>query len=208
MTEYREILRLRLISQRNIADCLPVRAIRFPASCSVPKELNLSWPLSPETAMPFWINSLSRQVQPFQTVASRTWNTSTKGDPEEWCDPEAALERVLRRVQCRERTSAYVLSVLLLLSALSAHQSNDAYPQETAKKSRSTGRGKRRPSWITYRRNRVYIFVGVLPTSQYAYVEACHIQNLESWIAAHIPICSVLWRCFSHAGSRQSENRC
>ena len=33
---------------------------------------------------------------------------------------------------------------------------------------------------------KAYIFVGVLPYSQYAYVEAFLSQNLESWIAAHI----------------------
>lgn len=32
----------------------------------------------------------------------------------------------------------------------------------------------------------VYIFVAALPSSQYAYVEAFHSQNLENWINAHI----------------------
>jgi transposase len=40
---------------------------------------------------------------------------------------------------------------------------------------------------------KAYIFVAVLPASQYAYVEAFASQNLESWIAAHI-------RAFNHWG--------
>ena len=39
----------------------------------------------------------------------------------------------------------------------------------------------------------VYIFVAVLPASQYAYVEALATQNLESWITAHI-------HAFTHFG--------
>ena len=32
---------------------------------------------------------------------------------------------------------------------------------------------------------KAYIFIGALSYSQYAYIEACLNQNLESWIAAH-----------------------
>lgn len=45
---------------------------------------------------------------------------------------------------------------------------------------------------------KVYIFVGVMTYSQYAYVEAFLDMKQKSWLAAHVHMYEFFWRCFQN----------
>ena len=90
MTEYREILRLHSqgISQRNIADCLHYSRNTISSVLQRAKELNLSWPLSPETTDAVLDKLFIQAFKP----SSPERGIHPQGDTEEWCDPETAME--------------------------------------------------------------------------------------------------------------------
>lgn len=191
MTEYREILRLHSqgISQRNIADCLHCSRNTISSVLQRAKELNLSWPLSPETTDAV-LDKLF--IQASTTISNRRLPNVEYIHKE--IQKSGVTLKLLWNEYCEECSAGNELPLM--------YSQFCYYYQQHSQRTRATMHIPRKPGekievdWagqtasivdnITGEIIKAYIFVGVLPYSQYAYVEAFLSQNLESWIAAHI----------------------
>lgn len=191
MTPYREILRLHSqgISQRNIA--LSCACSRNTVSKIIGRagELGIAWPLERELT-----DSELRQ----RLFAESAQVSNRKHPDYDYIHKEMAKSGVtlslLWNEYCEQCRSSQ--EIPLMYSQFCHH-----YQQYTMK-SNATMRIQRKPGeqievdWAgqtvsiidreTGELVTMYVFVGVLSYSQYAYVEAFSSQNQESWITAHI----------------------
>ncbi|MFD0717710.1 IS21 family transposase [Paenibacillus sp. GCM10027626] len=191
MTQYREILRLHSqgISQRNIA--LSCACSRNTVSKIIQRaeELGIAWPLEKE------LTDGELRQRLFATSAQ----VSRRKQPDyEYIHKEMAKSGVTLSLLWNEYCEQCRLSqeVPLMYSQFCHH-----YQQYTLK-SNATMRIQRKPGeqievdWAGQTASIIdrdtgeiitmYVFVGVLSYSQYAYVEAFPSQDQESWITAHI----------------------
>lgn len=191
MTEYRQILRLygQGISQRSIAESLNCSRNTVAKVLNRAKELNLSWPLAPETTD----DSLDKIFYP-----STVTPTERRIPDCEYIHRELARRNVNLKLlwteYCQECADARQLPLM--------YSQYCYYYQQYSQKTRATMHIPRIPGeqievdWagqtteivdnITGEVIRAYVFVGVLSYSQYVYAEAFLSQNLENWIAAHV----------------------
>lgn len=191
MTEYREILRLHSqgISQRSIAESLSCSRNTVAKVLSRAKELNISWPLKPETTDA----SLDKIFYP----ATETVNQRRLPDCDyihsELSKPGVTL-KLLWNEYCEDCVASRELPLM--------YSQYCYYYQQYSLKTKATMHIPRYPGeqievdWagqttpivdnITGEMTEAYVFVGVLPYSQYAYVEAFLSRNLENWITAHV----------------------
>lgn len=191
MTQYREILRLHSqgISQRNIA--LSCACSRNTVSKIIQRagELGIAWPLERELT-----DGELRQ----RLFAESAQVSSRKYPDYEYIHKEMAKSGVtlslLWNEYCEQCRSSQ--EIPLMYSQFCHH-----YQQYTLK-SNATMRIQRKPGeqievdWAGQTASIIdrdtgeivtmYVFVGVLSYSQYAYVEAFPSQDQESWITAHI----------------------
>lgn len=190
MTEYREILRLQCqgISQRCIAESLNCSRNTVAKVLLRAKELSISWPLNPETTD----STLEKVFYPGSV------STTDRRLPNyEYIHKEMAKSGVTLRLlwneYCEDCSGSKELP--LMYSRFCFHY------QQFLQKTQATMHIPRKPGekievdWagknayivdnMTGEMVKTYIFVGVLPYSQYAYVEAFLSQNLENWICAH-----------------------
>lgn len=191
MTKYREILRLQSqgISQRTIAISLSCSRNTVSKVTKRAEELNVSWPFK----------------KPF-----------TDGELQELLFPKIKIPPERKRPDCEYihkemAKSGVTLSLLWHEYGEACRLSKEAplmysqfcyYYQQYVKKTRATMHVIRKPGeqlevdWAGQTASIIdrdtgevidaYVFVGVLASSGYAYVEAFLSQNLECWITAHV----------------------
>ena len=191
MTNYREILRLNSqgISQRSIAASCACSRNTVAKVLSLAQEIDVAWPLREGISD----NDLHRLFFP-ETAAP----PSRKRPDYEYIHKEMA--------KC-----GVTLSLLWSEYCESCRQSNEIplmysqfcyYYQQFTLKNKVTMHIHRKPGeqievdWagqttpvidrVTGEIINAYVFIGVLSSSQYAYVEAFLSQNQECWIAAHV----------------------
>ena len=190
MTEYRAILRLHSqgISQRSISESLSCSRNTVAKVLLRAKELNLSWPLKPETTDA----SLDKIFYPSPTTATLRRLPDCEYIHKELSKSGVSL-KLLWNEYCEDCSASKELP---LMYSQFCH-----YYQQHSQKTKATMHIPRNPGeqievdWagqtasiidnITGEIIKAYVFVGVLSYSQYAYVEAFLSQNLENWIAAH-----------------------
>ncbi len=191
MTEYREILRLHSqgISQRSIAESLSCSRNTVAKVLSRAKELSISWPLKPETTDA----SLDKIFYPATETARQRRLPDYDHIHSELAKQGVTL-KLLWSEYCEECVANRELP--LMYSQYCYHY------QQHSLKTKATMHIPRHPGeqievdWagqtisvvdrITGEMKDAYVFVGVLPYSQYAYVEAFLSRHLENWIAAHV----------------------
>jgi transposase len=191
MTDYREILRLNSqgISQRSIAASCSCSRNTVVKVLKRAQELKVAWPLSKGT---------------------------TDGNLHQLLFPEAAIPSLRKYpdgeyIHREMAKSGVTLSLLWNEYCEECRVSNEIplmysqfcyYYQQYAQKTKATMHVHRKPGeqlevdWAgqtacivdsgTGEIINAYVFVGVLSSSQYAYVEAFLSQNQESWITAHV----------------------
>ena len=191
MTEYREILRLysQGISQRAIAESLSCSRNTVAKVLQRAKELSIAWPLTPETTdvvldklfYPDSVTPMNRRIPDNEYIHKEM---AKKG----------ISLRLLWNEYCEDCKATREIPLM--------YSQFCYYYQQYSQKTRATMHIPRKPGeqievdWagktmvivdrISGEICKAYIFVGVLPYSQYAYVEAFMSQNLESWITAHV----------------------
>ena len=191
MTNYREILRLnsRGISQRSIAQSCQCSRNTIAKVLRRVKEVNLKWPLPPDMSNP----DLENLLFPKSTAV-----LSTRQMPDvDYIHKELLKEGVNLRLLWSEYCTACRLAheQPLMYSQFCYHY------QKYAETKRATMHINRKPgdqtevdwagqtaSLISNETGEiipVYIFVGVLSFSLYAYVEGFLSQDQDCWIAAH-----------------------
>lgn len=191
MTQYREILRLHSqgISQRNIAVSCACSRNTVSKIIQRAEELGIVWPLEKD------LTDGELRQRLFAEVAQ----PPTRKHPDyEYIHKEMAKSGVTLSLLWNEYCENCRLSqeILLMYSQFCHHY--QMYTQKT----NATMRIQRKPGeqlevdWAgqtAYVIDRetgeiitMYVFVGVLAYSQYAYVEAFTSQDQESWITAHI----------------------
>ncbi|WP_135557777.1 IS21 family transposase [Paenibacillus cymbidii] len=192
MTPYRQILRLHSqgISQRNIAVSCACSRNTVAKVIERAAELGMTWPLEND------LTDGELRQRFFGPSASAA--TSRRYPDYEYVHKEMAKSGVTLSLLWSEYCESCRLSQELpLMYSQFCH-----YYQQYAQKSKATMRILRKPGeqlevdWAgqtaavidreTGEMIDVYIFVGVLSYSQYAYVEAFASQDQESWIAAHV----------------------
>lgn len=191
MTKYREILRLQSqgISQRTIAISLSCSRNTVSKVTKRAEELNVSWPFK----KPFTDGKLQELLFPKIKIPSKR-----KRPDCEYIHKEMAKSGVTLSLLWHEYCEACRLSkeVPLMYSQFCY------YYQQYVKKTRATMHIIRKPGeqlevdWAGQTASIIdrdtgevidaYVFVGVLASSGYAYVEAFLSQNLECWITAHV----------------------
>lgn len=191
MTQYREILRLHSqgISQRNIAASCTCSRNTVAKIIRRAEELGVTWPLEKD------LTDGELRQKLFADVEKRPTH---KHPDYEYIHKEMAKSGVTLSLLWNEYCESCRASqeIPLMYSQFCYH-----YQQYTVK-SNATMRIGRKPGeqievdWAgqtaaiidreTGEMTTMYVFVGVLAYSQYAYVEAFSSQNQESWITAHI----------------------
>ncbi|MFZ3372677.1 MAG: IS21 family transposase [Desulfitobacteriaceae bacterium] len=191
MINYREILRLlsQEISQRSIASSCECSRNTVTKVLKRSQEVNVAWPLQPEV---------------------------TNSDLHQIFFPESALPSLRKRPNCEYlhkemAKSGVTLSLLWNEYCESCRLSSEIplmysqfcyYYQQYVSKTKATMHIGRKPGeqmevdWAgqtagivdtdTGELINAYVFVAVLPCSQYAYVEAFLSMNQECWISAHV----------------------
>jgi transposase len=190
MTKYREILRLysQGISQHSIALSCECSRNTVSKVIARAKELNVAWPLSSETTD----GELEKLFFP------RSQSSSLRRYPDlEYIHKELTRHgvtlKLLRSEYCEECKINNELP--LMYSQFCYHY------QKFTEKKRASMHIPRKPGertevdWAGKTASIVdrdtgevipaYVFVAALSYSQYAYIEAFLLQNLESWITAH-----------------------
>ena len=191
MTEYREILRLysQGISQRAIAESLSCSRNTVAKVLQRAKELSIAWPLTPETTDAV----LDKLFYPDSVTP-----TNRRLPDNEYIHKEMAKKGVSLRLLWNEYCEDCKANRELPLM----YSQFCYYYQQYSQKTRATMHIPRKPAeqievdWagktmvltdrISGELCRACLFVGVLPYSQYAYVEAFLSQDMESWITAHV----------------------
>jgi transposase len=191
MTQYREILRLhsQRISQRNIAVSCACSRNTVSKIIQRAEELGIAWPLE---------KNLSDGELRQRLFAEAEKQSIRKHPDYEYIHREMAKSGVTLSLLWNEYCENCRLSqeIPLMYSQFCHH-----YQQYTIK-SNATMRIQRKPGeqlevdWAGQTASIIdretgeivtmYVFVGVLAYSQYAYVEAFASQDQESWITAHI----------------------
>ena len=192
MTKYREILRLNALnlSQQDIASSCNVSKITVNRVLKRAKELNISWPLD---------DNETDDVIAGKLFSSAKQATSTKKMPDfDYIRKELLRNGVSKKLlwteymeECRANGDDP-----LMYSQFCYHI------QQDEQKRRATMHINRKPGeqtevdWAgdpatiidpdTGEITKVYIFVGVMTYSQYAYVEAFLDMKQKSWITAHV----------------------
>lgn len=191
MTQYREILRLHSqgISQRGIATSCACSRNTVSKIVHRAEELGIAWPLEKN-----WTDGELRQ----RLFAEVVQLSSRKHPDYEYVHREMAKSGVtlslLWHEYCENCRSNH--EIPLMYSQFCHHY------QQFTQRTNATMRIQRKPGeqlevdWAgqtatiidreTGEMIPMYIFVGVLAYSQYAYVEAFPTQNQECWIAAHV----------------------
>jgi len=191
MTEYREILRLHSqgISQRAIAESLACSRNTVTRVLKRAQELTIAWPLTPETTDAV----LDKLFYPDTVTAMNRRLPNNEHIHKEMSKSGVNL-KLLWSEYCEE-CKAYQ-EIPLMYSQFCY------YYQQYSQRTRATMHIPRKPAeqievdWagqtmevidsISGEVYKAYLFVGVLPYSQYTYVEAFLSQGLESWINAHV----------------------
>ncbi|AHF06541.1 IS21 family transposase [Desulfitobacterium metallireducens] len=191
MTNYREILRLisQGISQRSIAVSCECSRNTVAKVVKRSNELNITWPLNPDRTN----GELHKLFYPESTLPP-----TRKRPDNEYIHKEMAKSGVTLSLLWNEYCESCRLSneIPLMYTQFCYH-----YQQYVAK-TKATMHIGRKPGeqmevdWAGQTASLVdtdtgesiaaYIFVAVLPYSQYAYVEAFLNQGQESWITAHV----------------------
>jgi|ADurb_Val_02_Slu_FD_contig_123_17454_length_3702_multi_3_in_0_out_1_3 transposase len=191
MTEYREILRLQGqgVSQRAIAESLACSRNTVARVLKRAKELTISWPLSPETTdavldklfYPDTVTALNRRLPDNEYIHRELAKSGVN-------------LKLLWSEYCEECKANQEIPLM--------YSQFCYYYQQYSQRTRATMHIPRKPAeqievdWagqamevvdsISGEVYKAYLFVGVLPYSQYTYVEAFLSQDLESWINAHV----------------------
>lgn len=191
MTQYREILRLDSLgfSQRSIAGSVQCSRNTVAEVVRRAKQQQLSWPLPLDLTE----TNLERLLFPDKAKAS------SRKDPDyEYVHKELARNGVTLSLLWSEYCEECSASGEIPFQYAQYCKGYSRF----AKTSKATMHIHRKPGaqmevdWagqtasitdsITGENYDAYIFVAVLPSSQYAYVEAFLTQNQESWITAHV----------------------
>lgn len=192
MTKYREILRLDSlkISQRQIA--LSCRCSRNTVAkvLTKAKELSISWPLSKDQT--------DGQLQKLFFSKENSTVSSKKPPDLEYIHKEMAKHGVTLRLLWTEYCEE--CRVQKAVPLMYSHFCK--YYQDYAQTKRASMHIPRKPGeqtevdWAgqtlslydrdSHKEQPVWIFVGVLSFSQYAYVEAFSNKETENWITAHV----------------------
>jgi transposase len=190
MTKYREILRLHSlgISQRDIAASCQCSTKTISKILKRAKELAIAWPLA-EGATD---EKLDEQFFPKQLV-----NSNRRYPDMEYIHKELARNGVSLKLLWNEYCEECRLNseIPFMYTQFCYHY------QKYAMSKNATMHMPRHPGnsvevdWAGQSAQIIdrdtgdiinaYTFVGVLSYSQYAYIEACKNENLETWIAAH-----------------------
>lgn len=190
MTKYREILRLHSlgISQRAIAASCQCSTKTISKVLKRAKELAIAWPLSEDTTE----EKLDEQFFPKSPT-----NSKRRYPDMEYIHKELARNGVSLKLlwneyceECRLHNETPFMYTQFCYHYQKYAMSKNAtmrIPRKPGDSVEVDWAGQ--PAQIIDRDTgdiiKAYIFVGVLSYSQYAYIEACKNQNLETWIAAH-----------------------
>ncbi len=198
MTKHREILRMASLgfSQRNIAESLSCSRMTIAEVVKRARQEKLSWPLPPELSDA----DLEKILFPHKG------RESTRKEPDyEYVHKELSRKGVTLSLLWSEYCEGCYASgdIPFQYAQYCKGYSKYAHATKATMHIRRKPGGQMEVDWagqiasvtdsVTGEIYEAYLFVAVLPSSQYAYAEAFLNQNQESWIKAHV-------NAFSHFG--------